>query len=171
MSYNKDRAYGDRFMAIIKGIIGPHLLCPSPFEIDTTRASDLIVLRAEALDIGVRIRRPGYGDRWPHDFTIRAKRDSGAKTELEKVCNGWMHWMFYGHGSAEDQAPALVHWMLVDMRVWRREIMRAGWPEAKRRGLVTERSNSDGTHFVACDVRKYPNDLLIAANLPMRVAA
>jgi hypothetical protein len=72
-----------------------------------------------------------------------------------------MTWLFYGHGNEEKEYPQLRAWMLVDMRVWRREIMRVGWVEAERIGMVARRSNGDGSHFVACDVTKYPADLLI----------
>lgn len=170
MSYLSDRAYGERFIPLVQKIVGPNLLSPSPFEVDTKRATDLIVLRAEAVEIGVRIRRlsGGYFEKWPNDFTIRSKRDTGAETELKKICGGWMTWMFYGHGGPEEDEPWLAGWMLVDIRLWRRAIMRIGWDEAKRRRMVACKSNGDGTHFIACDVTKYPPDLLIDASISLR---
>lgn len=173
MSYEADRVYGERFVPLVRVMAGPHLLQPSPFEVDAKQAADLVVLRADALTLGVRIRRPGYAERYPFDFTIRSKRDTGSETELAKVCNGWMDWMFYGHGDGGDGDPQLYRWMLIDMSVWRREGIRHGWKSLRDKGLLREKSNGDGTHFVACDVRRWPADLLVAAseNVASAVAA
>lgn len=163
MSYAVDRAYGERFIPTVTAIVGPYLLQPSPFEIDTREAADLIVLRAEPVTIGVRIRRPGY-ERFAHEFTIRSHRDNGAKTELEKIMRGWCGWFFYGHGDDGHGDPVLSRWMLVDMKVWRFALQARGYPRAKERGAIVEKSNGDGTHFIACNVRKWPRYMLIAAS-------
>ena len=161
--YHPDRAYGERFMHLVRPIVGAHLLVPAPFEIDVSEASDLIVLRAELKAIGVRIRRPGYLEKYPNDFTIRSKRDNGIDTELAKIQDGWMDWMFYGHGNPEDCTPELRKWFLIDMDVWRHEIFRVcgSLEAAQKQGLACEINNKDGTHFLACDVTKYPPDLVI----------
>lgn len=167
MSYRDDRAWSDRFLPIMRLLIGPHLLIPSSLEVDTQQASDLVVLRGRDMTIACRVRRHGYADRFPWDITIRAKRDTGARTELEKIVEGWADWMFYGHAS-EDHG-AIDRWYLVDLSVWRREFIREGVRSALGRDLHRKRqlrpqSNGDGTHFVAFDVRQFPADLVIASS-------
>jgi hypothetical protein len=162
--YRIDRAYGERFVPLVARLLGHHALESSPFHMDARRATDLIVLRAEPLEIGVRIRRPGYEHFWP-EFTIRSHRDNGAATELAKVMQGFMTWMFYGHGNHPRAAePVLSSWMLVDMRVFRWTLQKRGEPRAREAGALVDQSNGDGTHFVACDARLFPRRLILDAS-------
>jgi len=166
-AYSIDRQWSDRFIPDIRAKVGPHLLQPSPFEIDAKQAADLIVLHARDMRIAARVRRPGYAERYPFDFTIRSHRESGATTELAKLIDGFGDWMFYGH--ADRQAPTVTTWMLIDLHVWRGHLLRAG-SGLKNGGrwwgsLAREQSNGDGTKFVAFDVRRFPREILIAGNV------
>jgi len=165
MSYETDRAWSDRFIPAMKRIIGPHLLEPSSVEIDTKQAADLVVFRARDVTIACRVRRFGYADRYPFEFTIRSARDSGARTELEKLTDGWGDWMFYGH--AAEHTPTIERWWLLDLSAWRAALIRD-------RDAVSpkKQSNGDGTHFVAFDVRRFAirqgcRPLVIAASHPI----
>lgn len=167
MSYASDREWSDRYLPAMRNLIGPHLLVPSPLEVDTQQASDLIVLRGRDMTIACRVRRHGYADRFPWDVTIRAKRDNGAKTELMKLREGWGDWMFYAHAS--EDPGALARWYLIDLHVWRGEFVKDGFAIAlgkppRYRGALSRQSNGDGTHFVAFDVRRFPAEMLIASS-------
>lgn len=167
MSYADDRAWSDRYLPIMRILIGPHLLTPSPLEVDTKQAADLIVLRGRDMTIACRIRRHGYADRYPWDITIRSKRDSGARTELEKIVEGWADWFFYGHAALDH--GALDRWVLLDLSLFRREFIREGLRQAlgmqPRMGPVAKRQrNGDGTHFVAFDIRRFPSETVIATS-------
>lgn len=167
MSYRDDRLWSDEYLTAIRYIVGPHLLTPSPLEVDTKEAADLIVLRARDMTVACRVRRYGYEERYPWEFTIRSHRDSGARTELAKIVEGWGDWMLYAHAS---EAPgSLSKWFLVDLHVWRAEMQRDAWRAANSKPLRHARSlrnisNGDGTHFVAFDVRHFPPNLLIASS-------
>jgi hypothetical protein len=65
--------------------------------------------------VAVRLRRDGYAQRFADQFTIRYHRASGAKTELDKIIEGFGDWMFYGH----TDSTGLSAWMLVDLAVLR----------------------------------------------------
>ncbi|MGH8773468.1 MAG: hypothetical protein ACREV2_20180 [Burkholderiales bacterium] len=116
--YRSDRCFADRFIPEMKRIIGPYLLCEATFEVDTERASDLVVLKARDMAIACRVRRPGYAERYPWDFTLRAHRDSGTKTELEKIQDGWADWMFYAHAK-DGETPIFAQWFLLDLNAFR----------------------------------------------------
>jgi hypothetical protein len=163
MSYADDRRYSERFIPLVKQYAGPHLLRPSSFEVDTKEAADLVVLRAEPITIGVRIRRPGY-EEYINEFTLRAKRDNGVETELSKVIRGWMTWFFYGHGNEELADPHLRTWMLLDMDVFRYALAMRGQPRAFEKGAMRLIPNGDGTHFAACDLRRWPRHMVIASS-------
>ncbi len=162
--YRSDRSFADRFIPEMKRIIGPYLLCEASFEVDTQCASDLVVLKARDMNIACRIRRPGYLERYPWDFTLRAHRDSGAKTELEKVQEGWADWMFYGHAKEDDDAN-LAQWFLLDLNAFRAQVSRDGWRN-RRRIRWGKKPNGDGTHLAWFDVRSFDPEpaLLIACS-------
>lgn len=165
MSYATDRAWSDRFIPHMRRIIGPHLLEPSSVEVDTKQAADLVVFRARDVTIACRVRRHGYAARYPYEFTIRSARDSGARTELEKLTDGWGDWMFYGH--AAEFSPVVERWWLLDLSAWRAALIRNRQQVAPK-----QQSNGDGTHFVAFDVRLFTTlpgckPLVIAASHPI----
>lgn len=165
MSYETDRAWSDGFIPHIREIVGPLLLVPSPLDVDTQQATDLIVMRARDMMIACRVRRAGYAERYPWDFTIRAKRDSGSKTELQKIVEGWADWMLYGHESFNGR---LGRWFLIDLHELRAQMIYDAHRKNKRLPDPTRPiSNKDGTHFVAYDARKLPQKVVIASSHPV----
>lgn len=147
--YLTDRQWSDRFIPTIKRIVGPHLLEPADFARDASEATDLIVLTARDMRIAARIRRPGYAERYGHEFTIRARRDTGAETELSKVVDGWGDWLFYGHASVTE--TSLQRWMIVNLHAFRAALIRDRG--SLRRG---DKPNGDGTYFKWFDVHSFP---------------
>ena len=169
MTYDRNRAWSDRFLPHVKEIIGPHLLEVTPDQIDQQQAADLMVLTARDLRIAVRVRRPGFAERYPYQFTIRAKLDSGAKTELSKIVDGWGDWMLYGHSDASEQR--LSAWWLLDLHAFRAALIRHSTNGLKI--SCGNKPNGDGTHFKWFDVRSFPESppLVIASRLFAETAA
>ena len=160
-SYTDDRAWSDRYIGQIKRIIGPLLLDVTPQEIDNQQASDLMIFTARDMRIAARLRRPGFADLYPYEFTIRAKRDNGAETELSKIVNGWADWMFYGHA---DDASGLDRWWLIDLDAFRAALIRG-----KEKIKMGNKPNGDGTHFKWFDLRSFPPrpSILVAGSHPL----
>ena len=158
MSYSADRRWSDAFIPAIKKIVGPLLLEESSFEVDTQQAADLVVMNARDKTIACRVRRSGYAERYGYEFTIRSQRDSGAKTEREKIIDGFGDWMFYGH--AHTDGMNVSRWMVVSLPALRAAIIR-------KQAAAIKQSNGDGTHFVAFDVRAIPESCLVATSFKM----
>lgn len=171
--YTDDRAYSDRFIPRVRDIVGPHLLEPAPAEWDMKHAADLVVLHARSITVGVRIRKPGYLEKWPFDFTIRSSLPSKTHTEFNKIMDGWMDLMFYGHGNSDPSNPLLRASMLIDMHVWRKVAILHGIDGLKRQGMIEEQVNTRTDHvgFISCDTRKWPSDLIISKSLPSDIAS
>jgi hypothetical protein len=147
----KDFDWQMRFLPTIKNIVGPLLLEPASPELDMSEATDMLVLRARDMRIGCRLRRVGYAEKYPWDFTIRSRRETtGATTELEKIVNGWGDWLFYGH-EFRPTSIAVLRWFVIDLSSWRSHLMRrtVSWG-------TDISNNGDGTFFRAWDVRKFP---------------
>jgi hypothetical protein len=158
-SFKEDYDWQFRFVDSICRIVGPLLVSPAPFDLDTREATDMLVLCARDMRIACRIRRPGFASLYPWQFTIRSWRDNGATTELSKIVNGWGDWMFYGH-SAPNQRDLGV-WYLIDLSAFRSHAIRH-----KELLCPIKKSNGDGTHFLAFNIKRFPPkpSILIATN-------
>ncbi|WP_336042551.1 hypothetical protein [Pseudooceanicola nanhaiensis] len=148
--YDINRQWSDRYLPQIKSIVGAHLLRDAPDFLDMKHATDLLMLDARDMRIAARVRRPGYAERYPHQFTIRSKLPSGAETELSKIINGAGDWMFYGHASVTGEG--LSAWWLIDLRAFRAALVRRGANGLRWGSKV----NRDGTRFTWFDVRSFP---------------
>jgi len=157
--YDEDRAMSDRYIPAIKRIVGPHLLTVASFELDAKQATDLHVFQARDMRIAARVRNKGYAEDYPYDVTFRAQRDSGTKTELSKIVDGWGDWFFYGHAVDETNIGL---WWLIDLHSFRAALIRRDKHPLKPKW----RSNKDGTHFAVFDVRLFPSNpsLIIASS-------
>jgi hypothetical protein len=159
MNWKGDKSWSDRFIPRIRQIVGPWLLVPSTLEVDRHEAADLVVLRGRDMTLACRVRRAGFLPAYRNQFTIRCHRDSGAKTELEKITEGWGDWMFYGHSNAAESDFDL--WWLLDLSAWRAHLIRD--KGSIKRGKV---SNGDGTSFAWFDISSFTGDpeLVISAS-------
>lgn len=166
MSFKDDFDWQAPFLPTIRRIVGPLLLEPAPLDLDMKEATDMLLLRARDMRIGCRLRRPGYAERYPWEFTLRSKRDSGADTELEKIRRGWGDWIFYGHAGTGTDIP---RWFVVDLAAFRRHLM----GERANRLAFEKKSNYDGTHFIAFDIRSFQLEptVLVASSHPLPHAA
>jgi hypothetical protein len=163
-TYEEDRSWSDQWIEKIKAIVGPLLLAPASFDKDVEQAADLIILKARDMRIGARVRRQGYAKDYSNEFTIRSHRDSGTKTEFDKILDGWGDWLFYGHQCYEDIWP----WQVINLDSLRSALAKQGWAYIKKNKTPTlrwgGRSNGDGTSFCWFDLSSFPADppILIA---------
>jgi hypothetical protein len=166
--FEEDDAFGRRYLVTVAATIAPYVLTPAPFELDVKEATDLVSLVARRDSVAVRIRRHGYAEQYPYEFTIRSHRPNGVKTEATKIIyEGHGEYLFYGHAARGD-VPLLTRWVLIDLRRFRGAICRIGASDLVRRGLMRKRRNSDGTRFIACDVRLWPQDIITAASFSLK---
>ncbi len=160
--FREDFAWQMQFVPLIRNIVGPLLVVPSTLDIDRREATDMIVLLARDMRIGCRIRRPGYVESYGWEFTIRSRRDSGARTELDKILlDGWGDALFYAHAPKANDGGPFTRWLFVDLAHFRGHMS-----SRERRAAIKwgEKSNGDGTYFYHFDVRSFLPDppILIA---------
>lgn len=160
-----DFEFGRQFLSELKMIAGLHLLGEAPFEEDAQRATDLIVLRLDAVRIACRVRRHEYLERYEGEFTIRSSRPSGADTELGKIIEGWGDYMLYAFAGLDGRLAA---WLLGDLHVFRRWHARqlVSLPAGGTPGLRVP--NRDGTWFTAFTLADLPSEFIVArAHAPL----
>lgn len=161
--YKDDRRWSDRFIPTVKKLVAPFFCVETPFEVDAKEAADLFFLDIRPKKIACRVRRAGFQDRYPYEFTVRSARDSGATTELEKIIDGEADFMFYGH-AVNSHDSTIGNWFLIDLNQFRAALIR----HARTGGVnlsKSKKSNGDGTHFVAYDLRSFPEKIIADSNV------
>jgi hypothetical protein len=155
-----------QMMEIVGHAIGPKLVAMATEQQDMKEATDLVMLQTDALRFALRARRwsfyrdAGTSGDWRTQFTLRAHRDSGARTELAKVVDDqWGNYMLYGFA---DQSERMIeHWMLVDLKKFRKRY--AEWIDRAKHYHSDVVPNFDGTYFRWFDVRPYQRVLVAAS--------
>lgn len=152
-TYEVARPWADRFDASLSAILGIETHSKASFEADARRGIDGVIA---PLYVAERIRNlcqyPQYGGQ----FTLRYRRDSGAKTEYAKLWDGDLgaDIYFYGWGDPrtwEIKAYAVLH--VQALRAW----LVTGGREA---GTVFR--NPDGTEGIAFFLRQMPREVIRA---------
>lgn len=169
--YTADREWSDQFIPAIKQIVGPLLLVPAPFEVDTREATDLIVFRGRDVRVAARVRRHHYDvEEFRYQFTLRFSRTSGAETEYDKLAKGWCDWLFYGWALNDGSGVAnIARWYLIDLAAWRYQLIQKGTRERIQCGV---KRNGDGTtSFIWYNLRTFAAQpsVLIASSHDLRV--
>jgi len=115
--WENGKRWSDRFLPEIKRILGEHLISEPPIEEDAVRNTDLTVLKLDAVRIACRVRSNSYLAGYADEFTIRAGRPSGVKSELAKIIEGWGNYFFYGF--SDPLGERLSQWILCDLNAFR----------------------------------------------------
>lgn len=160
--YESDRRDSDAYIPAACGLLaylfsGELFIVSTPDE-DMKKASDLKWLRSTDVggkNIALRVRWPDVWDKYKYDFTIRARRKNGARTEFSKIVeDGHGDYLLYAHACPVNPRKLAHHW-LINLQKFR---------ECFCNGLIAlpgERSNGDGTYFYPFDVRKMPNRVVM----------
>lgn len=143
----RDKEKADVFMPEVRRALADHLILVGSVKQDREEGTDLVILRTEHRAVGVRVRELRFLSDYPFEVTIRSSRPSGAKTELDKLVDGWIDLIFYGFGDFE--TGRLVAWRIIDCRALRAQMIRG--PELR----FSEKTNRDQTKFRAYDVRSF----------------
>jgi hypothetical protein len=171
VSLDDNMAYSKRFLKPMKRIVGEHLIGEAPYEDDTQRNTDLVVLKVEPVRVACRVRRFEHFKLYGDQVTFRAELRNGEKTELHKVMEGWGDYFLYAFADRTD--TTLFSWVLGDLHafrswLWREMLVRGGripgelrWNRDKQSALIAFSVDMiDG--WIKADGRKSPLDVAIA---------
>ena len=163
--WQKDKRWSDRFLPEIKRILGEHLISEPPIEEDAERNTDLMVLRLDAVRIGCRVRKYEYLKQYGDEFTIRAGRPTGAKTELTKIIEGWGNYFFYGFSDEYEQN--LAQWILGDLNALRIYINRQLYANGGRFPGSMKYNVDNSSNFIAFKQNAIPGFIVAQKDSPL----
>lgn len=159
-AWQEDKKWSDKFIADIKPILGMYLIGEPPVEEDQSRNTDLMVLKMDSVRIGCRIRKYSYLNNYSGEFTIRSARQSGHKTEITKIIEGWGDYFFYGF--CNDDESGLAFWTLANMNVFRLHFCRY-LVSSNGAMLGTRKNNADGkSGFRVFNWTDFPQEFIVA---------
>jgi len=162
-NWQTDKGWSDRFIPEITRHLGQALITEPPVIEDQMRNSDLMIFSMDAVRVACRIRKNSYLKAYGGEFTLRAGRPSGTKTELTKVIEGWGSHIFYGF--SDEQEKYLQQWFLGDLNLFR------GWFTRQLVGLdkgqvpgIAKNNKDNSSNFAAYRLSKMPDGFIIASH-------
>ena len=159
--WTEDKRWSDKFLPEIKQILGLHLIGEPPIEEDRERNTDLMVLGMDTIRVGCRIRRHEYYLQYPDEFTIRAGRPSGYKTELTKIIEGWGDYFFYGF--CDNAEESLIKWTLCDLKVFRLWVNRELMSNQGAFPGVKQQNSDNSSSFMAFSFKNIGPEFIVAS--------
>lgn len=137
-NWKADKTFADRYLPQIKTILkenAKHIvnIAVAPYRDDVHRATDYII-EVKNVTIAARVRREMYGGMFC-DWTIRSKRVSRAKTELEKLKEGFARWYLYCWTTNR----VISSWVIIDLDAIRKDnVLERVWEEKTNRDKQTQ---------------------------------
>lgn len=167
--WQADHQWARRFIPEMKSIVAQVLIGEASVDEDREHNTDLIVLRVDETRVACRVRRYDQYDRYAGEFTIRAARPSGQKTELEKLIEGWGRYLLYAFADpTETRLYAHVLGDLTVFRSWYTGYMRA---HGGQEPGVLKANKDDSSSFRAFRIADLPPAFAVRRYAPAPVPA
>jgi hypothetical protein len=152
MTYEEDRRRADMVSRDVQLVLRTEcgwVTMAASEQLDQHRATDLVT--SLGLHIAVRCRSyQGYFEKYGTEFTIRSRRETGAKTELAKIMEGFGDFMHYGFVAGFNHK----YFRIIDL-----DKLRAALGATDLDDVSVELPNRDGeTYFRAFDLNRFPKD-------------
>jgi len=113
--YEDDLRLEKRHALTIAGILGKAFVRQDVI-LDREQATDFAVFDVRPFKVGARLRTHRYLTRYGSEFTIRWSRPSGVPTEIHKIRQGLVEYIFYGFVSPDESR--IVRYFIGDLRVF-----------------------------------------------------
>jgi len=112
-TFCKDRILEDGFAQTVKNILAQQFISKVESD-DLEKGRDFAIYRVQPFSVAVRLRRFSYFQSFHDEFTIRWSRPLGTKTEIHKIREGTVDYLFYGFLSPEEKT--IIQYFLADLK-------------------------------------------------------
>jgi hypothetical protein len=142
--FERDSGLEFKFADEIKEILG-QVFVQRDIIADILGGTDFAIFNVTPFRVAARLRRYPYYVNYSTQFTIRWSRPSGVKTEIDKIREGLVDYLFYGFVDWNEKA--IIDWFLGDLRVFR---------EQEPPPAAVKRNRSGDSDLAAFDLRQFP---------------
>lgn len=115
MGYKDDLRLELKFARQIKMILGGQFIRQDVVA-DMKQATDFLIFTIHPIRVGARLRAYKYLSGYGNQFTIRWSRPSGVPTEIHKIREGLVDFLFYGF--VNETETNLVRYFIADLHVF-----------------------------------------------------
>lgn len=116
MGYQNDIRLELKFARQIKMILGGVFIQQDAVA-DLKHATDFLVFTISPIKVAARLRTFNYLAKYPEQFTVRWSRPNGVPTEIDKIRNGLVDYMFYGF--VDEQERNIIRWFVGNLSIFR----------------------------------------------------
>lgn len=150
--FDRDSSLEFKFADEIKAILG-QVFVQRDITADILGGTDFAIFNVAPFRVAARLRRYPYYVNYPTQFTIRWSRPSRVKTEIDKIRDGLVDYLFYGF--IDWNESTIIDWFLADLQIFR----------AQERTPVAIKPNRSGDSELAVfDLGQFPRTFVIAAS-------
>jgi len=112
-TFCKDRTLEDSLAPTVKSILAQQFICKVESD-DLEKGRDFAIYRVQPFSVAVRLRRFSYFRAFHNEFTIRWSRPLGTKTEIHKIREGTVDYLFYGFLSPDEKT--IIQYFLANLK-------------------------------------------------------
>ena len=106
-----------KFAKEIKCILGL-VFIGQDAEMDRNQATDFLTFTIKNIKVACRLRTYNYYLKYPDEFTIRSELYSGNKTELQKIREELVDYIFYGF--VDENENKIIRYFIGDLDIFRK---------------------------------------------------
>ena len=150
--YDRDIKLERKFTPEIKRILGDVFITQDPV-LDQQEATDFLIFTVNISKVAARLRTYKHyttGDR-KNEFTIRYSRPSGNPTEIDKIREGKVGYIFYGFVNNDE--TKIIQWFIGDLEVFRKNEPKSVRPYP---------NDPPDSELVAYKIIQFPKSFIIA---------
>lgn len=148
-TYEIDRRLENKFANTIKQILGMYFFVKD-IEQDLKQGTDFLTFTISRFKVGARLRRLEFYLRYPDEFTIRWERPSGVKTEIQKIREGLVDYIFYGFIDAKEKK--IIKYFIGDLDVFRR---------VNPKPISIKENKTKDSKLAAFKISQFPRDFIL----------
>jgi hypothetical protein len=158
--WKADKQRVDHHNPFIRACLGIALIREGTTLEDATENTDLKVIRLGNIRIACRVRDHSHLVDYGHQFTIRANRPSGSKSEMAKITiDGWGDYLFYAFGNPDN--TGIEQYTIIDLAVFRKWVFRSALKTHTVPGELIE-NHDKSSSFYAFNLKDAPPDAIVA---------
>jgi hypothetical protein len=149
LGYKDDIRLELKFAKQIKGILGMYFI-QQDVTADLKQGTDFLVFTISAIKVAARLRTYYYYLTYPNDFTIRYERPNGVKTEIDKIRQGLVDYLFYGF--VDEKEDKIIKYLIGDLNIFR---------QYEPKPLVVKWNNPPDSSLAAWNIKQFPSQFIL----------
>jgi len=120
---------------------------------DMFEGTDFLTFTVSPFRVGARLRRYEFYEKYPTNFTIRFSRPSGVKTEIHKIREGLVAYLFYGFMNWNESQ--IIQWFIGDLNLFRTR-------EPTPKKIIPNKDG--GSELAVYDLEQFPPAFVVASS-------